>query len=96
MRKFDYGDALRPEEEEERDDPQPNGHSAVGGNGRNHIEVEDRHDKQQHEIAAPESTNQMGLSGGLWCRGHDGLRVVVGQLPASSAVTNGGLRTCAI
>jgi hypothetical protein len=41
MREFDYGDALRPEEEDEGDDPEPDGDAAVGGDGGDHVEVED-------------------------------------------------------
>ena len=67
MREFDDCDSLRPEEEEQGDDPQPDGDSAVGRNRRNDIEIENRNDKQQHKIAAPESADQMRLFGGL-CR----------------------------
>ena len=31
MGEFDHGDALRPEEKEERDDPEPDGDAAIGG-----------------------------------------------------------------
>src|SRR5580704_16032524 len=47
MREFDHSDPLRPEEEEQGDDPQPDGDSAVGCNRRNDIEVEDRNDEMQ-------------------------------------------------
>ena len=61
MRKFDDGDSLRPEEQKQRNDPQPNGDSAIGGDARNHIQIEDRHHKQQHEIPAAENAFQVGL-----------------------------------
>jgi hypothetical protein len=34
---FDHGDALRPEEEDEGDDPEPDGNAAVGGYGGHNI-----------------------------------------------------------
>jgi hypothetical protein len=37
VRQFDHGNPLRPEEKEQRDDPQPNGDPTIGGNGRNNV-----------------------------------------------------------
>ena len=62
---FDYGDALRKEEEEERDDPEPDCDPAVGGDGRDYVEIEDGNYEQENEIAAPEGADQVRLGGGL-------------------------------
>ena len=63
---FDDGDALRPEKKQQRDDPQPDGDAAVGGDGGDDVEIEDGDDEQQHQIAAPEGADQVRLVGGLW------------------------------
>ena len=55
MRQLDHRDPLRPEEQQQRNDPQPDGNSAVGGNRRNDVQIEDRYYEEQHQIAAPES-----------------------------------------
>ena len=47
MGQFDDGDALRPEEQEQRNDPQPDRDAAVGRNRRNHVQIEDGHHEQQ-------------------------------------------------
>ncbi len=49
---FDDGDALRPEEKKQRDDPEPDGDAAVGGDGGDDVEIEDGDDEEQHQIAA--------------------------------------------
>ena len=41
MREFDDGDALRPEEKKERDDPEPDCDAAVGRDGGDDVQVED-------------------------------------------------------
>ena len=67
MREFDDRDALRPEEEKKRDDPEPDGDAAVGGDGGNDVEIEDGDDEEQNEIAAAEGADQVrlvGLGGG--------------------------------
>ena len=46
VRQFDDSDPLRPEEQDQRYDPQPDRHPPVGRNGRNHIQVEDCHHEQ--------------------------------------------------
>ena len=51
---FDDGDALRPEEEEQRNDPEPDGDAAVGGDGGNDVEIEDGDDEEKDEIKASE------------------------------------------
>src|SRR5437016_12855524 len=45
---FDYGDALRPEEKKQGDDPEPDGHAAIGGDGGNDVQVEDCDYEQYH------------------------------------------------
>jgi hypothetical protein len=65
MSKLDHGDSLRPKEQKQRDDPQPDCHAAVSRDRRNDVEVEDSHNKQQHEVAAPKSPDQVWLFDGL-------------------------------
>ncbi len=62
---FDDRDALRPEEKEKRDDPEPDGDAAVGGDGGDDVEIEDGDDEEQHQIAASEGADQVRLGGGL-------------------------------
>ena len=70
MGEFDHRDALRPKEEEKRDDPQPDGDPAVGGDRRNNVEIEYGDDEEQHQIAASEGADQVRLGFGLSRRGH--------------------------
>src|ERR1700686_1518933 len=65
VREFDDGDALRPEEKKKGDDPEPDGDAAVGGDGRDDIEVEDGDYEEEDEIAAPEGADEVGLGVGL-------------------------------
>src|SRR5882762_1272399 len=51
---FDDGDALRPEEKKKRDDPEPDGDAAVGGDGRDYVQVEDGDHEEEDEVAASE------------------------------------------
>jgi hypothetical protein len=62
---LDDGDALRPEKKKQGNDPEPNGNAPVGGDGGNNVEIEDGDYEEQHKIAAPESTDQVRLYGGL-------------------------------
>src|SRR5260370_41906396 len=48
-REFDDGDALRPKEEEEGDDPEPDGDAAVGGDAGDDVEIEDGDDEEEDE-----------------------------------------------
>jgi hypothetical protein len=41
MGEFDNRDALRPEKEKKRDDPEPDGDAAIGCDGGDNVEVED-------------------------------------------------------
>src|SRR5579871_5737005 len=81
MGQLDNRDALRPEEEEERDDPEPDGDAAIGGDGRNDVQIEDGDDEEQNEIAASEGADQVGLFGGLG---------VGGQFSSAADVTAAG------
>jgi hypothetical protein len=67
---FDDSDALRPEKQDERDDPEPDGNAAICGDGGDDVEVEDGDDEEKDKIAASEGADQVRL-GGLWCGGHD-------------------------
>src|ERR1700691_4239502 len=44
---FDDGDALRPEEEDEGDEPEPDSDAAVGGNRGDYVQVEDGDYKEE-------------------------------------------------
>ena len=63
MGQFNDGDALRPEKEKQRDEPEPDGNAAIGGNARNDIQVEDGNDKQQHQVPASEDALKVRLVG---------------------------------
>ena len=63
MSEFDDGDALRPEEKKKGNDPEPDGDAAVGGDGGDHVEVEDGDYKEEDEIAASEGADQVSLGG---------------------------------
>ena len=76
---FDDGDALRPEEQEQRDDPQPDRDSAVGRNRRDHIQVEDGDHEQQNQVGAAENALEVRL-----------VRIVRGQ-SSSCSIRSGHL-----
>jgi hypothetical protein len=57
---------LRPKEKKKGDDPQPDGDTAVRCNRRHNIEIENGDHKQEHQIASPEGTDEVGLHVGLW------------------------------
>jgi len=63
MREFDDGDALRPEEEEERNQPEPDGDAAVGGDRGDDVEIEYRDDEEEDEVKASEDAFEVGLIG---------------------------------
>ena len=65
MGEFDDGDALRPEKKNEGDDPQPDGDAAIGRDGWDDVEIENGHDEEKNEVAAPEGADQVRLGGGL-------------------------------
>src|SRR5258707_14459022 len=50
MREFDDGDALRPEEEDERGDTEPDSDPTVGCDGRDDVQVEDGDYAEQDEV----------------------------------------------
>ena len=59
MGEFDDGDSLRPEEKDERDDPQPDGDAAVRGDGGNDVEIEYGDDEKKNEVETAENAAQM-------------------------------------
>src|SRR5271169_1500639 len=61
MREFDHRDPLRPEKQEQRDQPQPDGYASVGRDAGYDIEIEYGNHKQQHQVEASEDTLQMRL-----------------------------------
>ena len=60
---FKNRNALRPKEKQQRDEPEPNRNSAVGGNRRHHVQVEDRDHEQQNQIPTAEDTLEVRLVG---------------------------------
>ena len=70
MSQLDDGDALWPEKQKKRDDPEPDGDAAIGRDGRNNVEVENSDNEEKYEIAAPEGADQVRLSIGLGSGGH--------------------------
>src|ERR1019366_3479465 len=66
MSEFDDGDALRPEEEDEGDDPKPDGDAAVRGDRRDDIQVEHRDNEKQHQV--PFSKDAFEVRGFCWSR----------------------------
>ena len=61
MGQFDDGNTLRPEEQKQGNDPEPDGDATVGGDGGEDIEIEDGDDKEENEVAAAENALQMRL-----------------------------------
>src|SRR5580704_243661 len=57
--KFDDRNALRPEKQQKRNNPKPDGDAAVSGNRGNDIEVKDGDDKKQNEVQASQDTAQV-------------------------------------
>jgi hypothetical protein len=45
---------LRPEKQNERNDPEPDGNATIGGNGWKYIQVKNRDDKKQNEVTLAE------------------------------------------
>src|SRR5262249_50567323 len=58
---FDHRNSLRPEEQEQRDDPEPDGYATVGRNRRNDVQVKNGDHEQQNQIAPAENAFEMGL-----------------------------------
>src|ERR1700677_124970 len=54
VRKLDDRDSLRPEEQHEGNQPEPNRDSAVRGDARNDVEVEYRNDEERDKVPASE------------------------------------------
>jgi hypothetical protein len=63
MRQFDDGDALRPEKQDEGNKPEPDGNAAVGGDGGNDVEIEDRDNEKQDQVTASEGSDEVRLRG---------------------------------
>jgi len=70
VREFDDGDSLGPEKKEKGDAPEPDRHPAVGGNGWDHIQIENGDDEKQDEVPAAEHALETrsfgGCDGGVW------------------------------
>ena len=52
MRQLNHRDALRPEKQHQRNQPQPNGYAAVRRYARHHVQVEHRDHEQRDQIPA--------------------------------------------
>ena len=63
MSQFDYGNALGPEEEEQGDDPEPDGDTAIGGDAGDNVQVEYGNHEEQHQIEAAEYALEVRWSG---------------------------------
>ena len=61
LRQFNDGDSLRPEEKKQGDDPEPDGHAAIGGDRGNNVQIEDGDDEQQDQVEAAEDALQVWL-----------------------------------
>ena len=59
MGKLNHGDALRPEKEYERDDPEPDSYATIGGDGGNDVEVKNGDNKKQNEVPSPQHPAQV-------------------------------------
>src|ERR1700690_2648737 len=59
MGQLNHRNALRPEEQNDRNNPEPDGHAAVGRNARHDIEVEHGYNEQPDKIPAPQSAFQV-------------------------------------
>ncbi len=60
---FDDRDALRPEEEEQRNDPEPDSDATVGGDRGHDVEIEYGDDEEEDEIKAAEDAFEVRLVG---------------------------------
>ena len=56
---FNDGDALGPKEQQEGNDPKPDGGATVGGDGGNHVQIEDGDDEEQNEVRAAQDALEM-------------------------------------
>src|SRR3974390_2198234 len=56
MCQFDHRHALRPEKQQQGDDPEPYGDATVSSDGRHNVQVENRHDEQEDEVPSAEDT----------------------------------------
>ena len=65
MRELDNGNALRPEKQQDRNDPQPDRDAAVCRDRRHHVQIKDRDDEKQHQVPASQDTLEMRLIGGI-------------------------------
>ena len=74
MRKFDHRDPLRPEKQQQRNKPQPDGHAPVGSDAGDNVQVEYGNDEQQHQVKASEDAFQVRLI--VFGRGHNKDRVI--------------------
>ncbi len=59
MGEFDDGDSLRPEKKNERNDPEPDGDAAVGGDRWDDVEIEDGDDEKEDEVPTTEDAAEM-------------------------------------
>ncbi len=59
MSEFNDGDSLRPEKQQQGDDPEPDRDAAVGGDRRDNIEIEDGDDEKKNEVPTAEHAAKM-------------------------------------
>jgi hypothetical protein len=65
MGQFDDGDALRPEKEQQGNDPEPDCDAAVGRDGWNDVQIEDGDYEEQNQVPAAKDALQVRMIGVL-------------------------------
>src|SRR5437660_11944403 len=74
MCQLDDRDSLRPEKQQQGNDPEPDRDAAVGRDGGHDVQIEDRDYEQQHQIPTPQNTFEMRLLVGAGRRATSGKR----------------------
>src|SRR5947209_3676894 len=72
MCQLDDRDSLRPEKQQQGNDPEPDRDAAVGRDGGHDVQIEDRDYEQQHQIPTPQNTFEMRLLVGVGRQGNSG------------------------
>jgi len=59
VRQLNYRDSLRPEKQQERNQPQPNGYASVRGDAWHNIQIEHRHNEERDKVPAAKNPFQV-------------------------------------
>jgi hypothetical protein len=81
---FDDGNALGPEKQDKRNKPEPDGDSAVGGDGWDDIQVENGDNEKQNEVHASQDAAQIRHAGSDVRGGRDDGLVLQYAAPSSA------------